>query len=145
MARIDVPGLVDPSFVWIASAPPSVFRPNSGFDPGISVVVPIARSGMRSQLTTSPNGWFRRTPSKYADTPWGVPRSGDRRVAAIVQVGLERVALNLVREHAIEATIQEVREIDRAARVDLLTVRDLDRRRNLFDGQVSGGQRPTFR
>ena len=63
MARTVVPGLVRPSLVSIDSAPPSVFRPNNGFEPGISVVDPMAMRGIRSQLTTSPNGWFIRTPS----------------------------------------------------------------------------------
>ena len=43
--------------------PPSVLRPNSGFEPGINAIVLIAARGMMSQLTTSPNGWFSRTPS----------------------------------------------------------------------------------
>ena len=58
-----VPGSLRPSLVWIASAPPSVFSPNSGFEPGISAIDDKAMRGIRSQLTTSPNGWFSRTPS----------------------------------------------------------------------------------
>src|SRR3954447_21677365 len=65
----DVPGAVRPSFVWIDSAPPDVFRPNRGLEPGMSVIDAIAPRGIRSQLTTSPNGWFNRTPSIYSDRP----------------------------------------------------------------------------
>src|SRR5579863_2247713 len=50
------PGLPMPSLVWTASAPPSVLSPNRGSDPGITVISEIAFFGIRSQLTTSPNG-----------------------------------------------------------------------------------------
>src|SRR5580692_7691067 len=50
------PGLVNPFLVWMESAPPSVFKPNRGSDPGTSVTSEIASLGIRSQLTTSPNG-----------------------------------------------------------------------------------------
>ena len=45
-----------PFFVSSDSAPPNVFSPNNGFDPGISAIEEIASCGMRSQLTMSPNG-----------------------------------------------------------------------------------------
>src|ERR1700728_1883397 len=45
------PGLVRPFLVWMESAPPSVFSPNSGSDPGISSTSEIASLGIRSQLT----------------------------------------------------------------------------------------------
>src|SRR5580692_8400849 len=50
------PGLLTPSFVLTDNAPPSVFSPNSGSDPGTSVMSAMAFLGIRSQLTTSPNG-----------------------------------------------------------------------------------------
>src|SRR5580692_6939776 len=57
------PGLLTPSLVFTDNAPPSVFNPNSGSDPGTSVMSEIALLSIRSQLTTSPNGWFCLTPS----------------------------------------------------------------------------------
>jgi hypothetical protein len=63
--------------VYRASAPPSVFRPNTGFDPGMTCIEEIAMRGMRSQFTTSPNASFTRTPSWYTESPCGVPSSGD--------------------------------------------------------------------
>jgi hypothetical protein len=39
--------------------------------------VSIAACGIRSQLTTSPNGSFTRTPSTNTDSPCGVPTTGD--------------------------------------------------------------------
>jgi len=71
------PGLLRPFFVVTATAPPSVFRPNVGFDPGMICIVWIAACGIRSQLTTSPNGSLMRTPSMNTDKPCGVPSSGD--------------------------------------------------------------------
>src|SRR5271155_2116298 len=50
------PGLLTPFLVWTESAPPSVFSPNRGSDPGTSVISEIASLGIRSQLTTSPKG-----------------------------------------------------------------------------------------
>src|SRR5579859_6447812 len=52
----DVPGFAKPSLVRIEIAPPSVFNPYSGSDPGISVNSSIAIFGIRSHATTSPNG-----------------------------------------------------------------------------------------
>ncbi len=43
----------------------------------MSAIREIAARGIRSQLTTSPKGWFKRTPSMYTDSPCGVPRSGE--------------------------------------------------------------------
>src|SRR5580658_9249011 len=57
------PGLLTPFLVVTESAPPSVFSPNKGSEPGTSVISEMASLGIRSQLTTSPNGWFCRTPS----------------------------------------------------------------------------------
>src|SRR5262245_5405869 len=53
---IVVPAFLTPSLVWTERAPPSVFRPKTGFDPGINVVSEMAIRGMRSQFTTSPKG-----------------------------------------------------------------------------------------
>src|ERR1700733_1141368 len=50
------PGLVTPFLVWTDSAPPRVFKPNKGSDPGTSSISEIAILGIRSQLTTSPKG-----------------------------------------------------------------------------------------
>src|ERR1700722_13280529 len=50
------PGFVTPFLVWTDSAPPRVLSPNSGSDPGTRVISEIAILGIRSQLTTSPNG-----------------------------------------------------------------------------------------
>src|SRR5262252_1715180 len=73
----DVPGLLLPLLVITASAPPSVFRPNTGFDPGINWNPAIADCGTRSQFTTSPNASLMRTPSWNTEIPCGTPRSGD--------------------------------------------------------------------
>src|SRR5580658_4238353 len=50
------PGLVIPLLVVTEIAPPRVFSPNRGSDPGTSVISEMASLGIRSQLTTSPNG-----------------------------------------------------------------------------------------
>src|SRR5262249_30837444 len=73
------PGSENPVLVSIDSAPPSVLRPKIGFDPGITLTDRIAFEGTRSQLTVSPNGSFRRTPSRYIDRPCGAPSRGDAR------------------------------------------------------------------
>src|SRR5436309_446032 len=41
----ELPGLLRPSFVCSDSAPPNVFKPNKGFEPGISATSPIATRG----------------------------------------------------------------------------------------------------
>ncbi len=60
-----------------SQAPPKVFRPNSGFEPGIIAIDLIADLGIKSQLTTSPKGWLSLTPSIYTERPCGVPNNGD--------------------------------------------------------------------
>ena len=61
---IFVPVSEKPSRVRSAIAPPSVLRPNAGFDPATRSIRETIDSGMRSQLTTSPNGSLMRTPSR---------------------------------------------------------------------------------
>src|SRR5580704_17183481 len=57
------PGKLTPSLVVTEIAPPKVLSPNTGFDPGISAISETVLRSIRSQLTTSPKGWFCRTPS----------------------------------------------------------------------------------
>jgi hypothetical protein len=45
------------------SAPPSVLRPNTGFEPDMSVTVEMADCGIKSQFTVSPKDSLMRTPS----------------------------------------------------------------------------------
>jgi hypothetical protein len=63
--------------VLTESAPPKVFRPNTGLEPGMSVMEEMAPCGIRSQLTTSPMGSLTRTPSWNTESPWGKPSRGD--------------------------------------------------------------------
>src|SRR5882672_1157389 len=76
-ASVDRPGLSKPLLVVMTSAPPSVFRPNTGFDPGISAMLEIADFGIRSQFTESPKGSLTRTPSWNTESPGWVPSNGD--------------------------------------------------------------------
>ena len=64
-----------------------------------------------------------------------------RGVAAVVDVGLERVALHLVDVHTGEASVQEVGEVERAARRDVAPDRGLNRRRNVGEPQIDARQR----
>jgi hypothetical protein len=48
-----------------------VFSQKSGSDSGISVIKPMAFLGIRSQLTTSPKGWFCRTARTKTEMPCG--------------------------------------------------------------------------
>src|SRR6185295_974846 len=73
----DAPGYWKPDLVDTDSDAPRVFKPNTGLDPGISVIVEIAFCGIRSQFTTSPNGSLTRTPSTNTDNPCGVPSNGE--------------------------------------------------------------------
>ena len=85
-----------PSLVWIDSAPPSVLRPNSGFDPGISVV---ERDGdARDQIPADHLAERLVQPHAVHVDRQALRRAEQRRrgVAAIVHVGLERVVLHLV-------------------------------------------------
>ena len=95
-----------PDFVRNASAPPRVFRPNNGLEPGITSMALIAPSGIRSQFTVSPNGVLTRTPSWKTERPWGSPSNGDARKATIVQLLLVWIALDIVE---IDAGIDESR------------------------------------
>jgi hypothetical protein len=61
---IDALGLSLPFFVSITKAPPSVFKPNMGLEPGNTLTRDIAFIGIRSQFTTEPKGSFIRMPSK---------------------------------------------------------------------------------
>ncbi len=72
-----VPGSSLPFLVLTTSAPPSVFMPKIGFDPGRMSMLDIAFIGIRSQFTTDPNGSFMRMPSKYTDRPTGAPSSDE--------------------------------------------------------------------
>ena len=69
------PPLSAPFFVVSTSAPPNVFSPNNGFDPGRTSTAEIAFIGIRSQLTIEPNGSFIRTPSSQTESPVGDPSS----------------------------------------------------------------------
>ncbi len=69
---------------------------------------------------------------------------GRGRVAAIVEVGLERIALDLVDMHAVEPAVEEVGEVERAAGGDLAVGRGLDRRRDLFERQLDARERRHF-
>ena len=59
------------------SAPPSVFRPKTGLDPGSSCIDAMAFFGIRSQLTMSAKASLMRTPSWNTERPCGVPSSDD--------------------------------------------------------------------
>src|SRR4029453_2054683 len=78
-APIEVPGKSRPVLVRTASAPPSVFNPKIGLDPGMTSIPEIASRGMRSQLTVSPNPSLNRMPSRYTDSPMALPARGEAR------------------------------------------------------------------
>jgi hypothetical protein len=73
----ETPLSVKPFFVVSNSAPPSVFRPYSGLEPGISSTLRMAKSGITSQFIVPAKGSFWRTPPMYTDMPEGEPSSGD--------------------------------------------------------------------
>ena len=64
-----------------------------------------------------------------------------RGVAAVVDVGLKRVALHFVHVHAGEAPVQEVGEVERAAGLDVAPDRRLNRRGNVGEEKVYSRQR----
>ena len=66
-----------PLLLYSAMAPPSVFSPKAGLEPGMSWMLEIADCGIKSQFTASPNGSLMRTPSKKTEMPCGVPSSGE--------------------------------------------------------------------
>ena len=51
------------SWFEVTAPPPRCSGRTRGLEPGIIVVEAMAALGIESQLTMSPNGWFRRTPS----------------------------------------------------------------------------------
>src|SRR4029450_7285778 len=73
------PGLSKPRLVRTESAPPRVFSPKSGLEPGMMSTGEMANWGMRSQLIVSPNPSLKRMPSRYTDNPMGLPVSGPPR------------------------------------------------------------------
>jgi hypothetical protein len=86
------PGSVNPVLVSIDSAPPRVFGPNIGFDPGVRFTDRMAWVGIRSQFTVSPNGSFRRAPFRYTDIPCGVPSRGEARKPRYCKSGMSGFA-----------------------------------------------------
>ena len=99
----DEPGLATPSLVSSESAPPSVFRPNSGFDPGISVM--RRDRDARNQVPADDVAeWLVHAHAVEIDRQ-ALRRAEQRRrgEAAKVDVGLERVVLDLVDVDAAEA------------------------------------------
>ena len=61
----------------MVSAPPNVFRPNTGLDPGSNCIDETAFFGIKSQFTTSANASLMRTPSWNTDNPCGVPNNDE--------------------------------------------------------------------
>ena len=66
-----------------------------------------------------------------------MPEQRRRGVAAVVQIRLERIALHLVDEHAVEPSIEKVGQIQRAARVDVGAAGRLHGSRNLLELEIS--------
>ena len=130
--------------VWIDSAPPSVFSPNNGFDPGISVVDAMAMRWKKipahdfAERLVQPHAVHVDRQALRRAEQWG------GRVAAIVDVRLKRVALDLVDVHAVQTPVEEVGEIQRAALRDVALGGRLDRRGNLLEWQLDAGQRRGF-
>ena len=118
-----------------------MLSPNSGFEPGISGrwsdgqprnEIPahdVAKRLIEADAVHVDGQALRRAEQRR------------RGVAAIVDVRLKRIALNLVDVHAVEAAVQEVGEVEGAAALDRFTGRDLHRRRDLFDRQIDPHQR----
>ena len=69
------------------------------------------------------------------------PEQWGRRVAAIVHIRLKRIPLHLVDEHAIEASIEKIRQVQRAARVDVRAAGRLDGSGNLLEPEVQPRKR----
>ena len=64
-----------------------------------------------------------------------------RRVATVIDVGLKRVALDLIDVHAVEAAVEKVREVEGAAVRELAVGGHLDGRRHLRDRHLDAGER----
>ena len=135
------PGCVSPLFVRSANAPPRVLSPNSGLDPGMSVMVSIAACGIRSQADDIAEGGV------YSDTIL-VDRETLRRAeqrgggkAPVVDVGLVRIALDVVDVDARHPEFQLLRDIGRGRLLELAPTDDLDVRRQLVSGYANAGDR----
>ena len=113
-------GNANPSLVCSDSAPPSAFRPNSGLEPDITLMLAIAGVGRMSQAIVSPNGSFIRTPSRYTARPSDDPSSGDATNPAEHKVRLERARLCIAHLHGHRAAGQERRRIHRERFSNLL-------------------------
>ena len=64
-----------------------------------------------------------------------------RGIAAVVQVGLVRIALNFVDVHAVEASVHEIGQIQSAAVFDIALVPGLHRQWNLSGRKSGSGER----
>src|SRR5262245_23764259 len=73
------PGKSKQRLVRTTRAPPSVFNPKMGLDPGMMSTSARADWGTRSQLIVSPNPSLKRMPSTYIDRPMGLPVKGEAR------------------------------------------------------------------
>ncbi len=117
------PGYAKPSFMLMVSAPPSVFKPKTGLEPGNNCIDAMAFFGIRSQLTTSAKASLMRTPSWNTDSPCGVPSERRRGEAAEAHVGLERIAGGRVERDAVRVEVQELGHTAGALALDVAAIR----------------------
>ncbi len=123
------------------SAPPSVFSPNRGSDPGTSSTSEIAIFGdqipahhVAERLILAHAVHVDRDALRRAKQR----RSG---VAAEIHVGLERVALHFVEIHAVQLPVHEIPKLERAAVLDIGRGRRLDGTRDLVSREIRSSER----
>ena len=120
-----MPGKKAPDFVRSASAPPRVFRPKSGFDPGITSTVASAPVGNEIPLHDVAERLVHAhavLKDREADR---LAEQWRRREAAVIDLRLIRVALNVVDVDALRRRIEEIGQVERSLLLDVLRREDL--------------------